>query len=176
MTTNETIGSNAQNAAAEAAETVANAGKETLETVIKLGADAATEGYRNAADYGRQQADMARSTCEKVLRYGRDNIDAVSEASALAIAGAEACLTEMADGARTAMAENLALMQRAFAVSSPREFLDIQIEAGNGTINRIIVQTTKINRIAADSVTKASTPLKARLDAAMESFVKPHAA
>ena len=90
MTTNETIGSNAQNAAAEAAETVANAGKETLETVIKLGADAATEGYRNAADYGRQQADMARSACEKVLRYGRDNIDAVSEASALAIAGAEA--------------------------------------------------------------------------------------
>ena len=176
MTTSKTTGSPAQNAAAEAVETVANVGRETLETAIRLGAEAATEGYRNAADYGTRQADMARSAYDKAVSHGRDNVDAMSEASALAFAGAEACLAEIADGARTAVAENLALMQRAFSVSSPRELLDIQIEAGNRSINRMIAQTTKINRIAADSATKASAPLKARLDAAMESFVKPYAA
>ncbi len=175
MTTEKTTGSTAQEAAAEAVETIASAGRETLETVMKLGADTATEGYKNAAVYGRQQADMARSAYDKALSYGRDNVDAMAEASALTIAGAEACLAEMADCTKTAMAENLELMQRAFSVASPRELLDIQIEAGNRSVNLMIAQTTKMNQILTESAAKACVPIKARLDEAMEVFVKPEA-
>ncbi len=176
MTTRKSTDSTAQAAAVEAVETIASVGKETLETVVKIGADAATEGYRNAAAYGRDQADMAHSAYDKTMGYSRDNVDAMSEASALAIAGAEACLAEVADYTKTALAENLELMQRAIAVKSPLELFDIQIEACSRAGNRMITQTTKMNQIATESVTRACAPIKARMDKAMETFFKPYTA
>ena len=49
MTTKKAATPGAQEAASEAMETMAGVGKETLETVMKIGADAAAEGYRNVS-------------------------------------------------------------------------------------------------------------------------------
>ena len=174
MTTKKTT--DAEQATAEAVETMASIGKETLDTVMKFGTEAAAEGYKNAAAYGQEQLDVTKTAYDKAIAYGKDNVDAMSEASTMAIAGAEACFTEVADYTRTAMAENLDLMQRMFAVKSPQEFLDIQLEATNKAVTRVVSQSTKMNQIATDSMTKACGPIKARMDEAMETFVKPYVA
>lgn len=162
MTKKKTQTSDTEQVAAEAIE--------TLETVMKLGAEAATEGYKGAAAHGQDQIDMAKVGYHKAVSYGKNNLDVLSEASALAIAGVEACFGEMADWTGTAMAENLDLMQRMFAVKSPQEFFNVQVEAANKSAKRMIGQTTKISQIATESMTKAYTPIKAHMDEVMETF------
>ena len=173
MTAKKTAAS-AQDAASEAMETMAGVGKETIETAMKVGVEAANEGYKNATAYSREQMEMAKTAYDRSLGYNKENLDAMSEASAVAMAGAEACLTEIADYTRTAMAENLDVMQRLFAVKTPQEFFEIQLEATNKTVNRAVAQTTKLNQIATDSLTKACAPIRARMDETMETFVKPY--
>ena len=125
-----------------------------------------------AADTAAQvhaQVEMAKTV-------GTANLDALAEASAHAIEGAQACIAEMADYARTSVARNFDLMERLSAVKTPQEFMAIQIEAGKESVNRAVAQTTMINRIVSDSMIKASTPLSARANETVETFLKPYAA
>ena len=87
MTTTET---HAKKVASETAEKIAAAGKETLETVMKMGADATAESYKNATAFGREQLHMTRDSCSKATVYGKDNLDAMSESAAAVVAGWEA--------------------------------------------------------------------------------------
>jgi len=133
---------------------------------------AAKDTRKAAADTAAQvhaQVEMAKTV-------GTANLDALAEASAHAIEGAQACIAEMADYARTSVARNFDLMERLSAVKTPQEFMAIQIEAGKESVNRAVAQTTMINRIVSDSMIKASAPLSARANETVETVLKPYAA
>ena len=165
-----------KNAATETAEQIAAAGKETLETVMKMGTEATAEGYKNAAAFSKEQLQMARDSYGKATVYGKDNLDAMSESAAAVVAGWEAYYEGVVDYTKVAMAENMDMMQRFFSVKTPQEFMDLQIEATNKAVNRVVSQSTKMNQIAADTVTKAFEPIKGRIDSAVDVLVKPYAA
>lgn len=163
----------AADAAAETIETIASVGQETLKTAMNMGADAASEGYKNASAYGKEQMDVAKVGYDKLMSYGKDNIVAVEEASSVAVAGAEAYYEQLVDYTKKATAENMDLLQKAFAVKNPQDFFDLQVEAVNKSVNRVIAQTTKLNKIATDTAVKSFEPVKGRVDGAVDSFVKP---
>lgn len=167
---------NSGQAATEAAEKMAVAGKETLETVMQMGADATAEGCRTAAAFGKEQFDVARDTYDKAAVCGKDNLNAMSESTAAVVAGWDAYCQGVVDYTTMAMAENMELMQRFLAAKTPQEFLDIQVESVNKSVNRVVAQSTKVNQIAADTVTKALEPIKTRVDDTVEAFVRPQAA
>lgn len=167
---------NSGQAATEAAEKIAVAGKETLETVMQMGADATAESCRTAAAFGKEQFDVARDTYDKAAACGKDNLNAMSESAAAVVAGWDAYCQGVVDYTTTAMAENMELMQRFLAAKTPQEFLDIQVESVNRSVNRVVAQSTKVNQIAADTVTKALEPVKTRIDDTVEVFVRPQAA
>lgn len=163
----------AAEAAAETIETINSVGQETLKNVMNIGADAAAEGYKNASAYGKEQMDVAKISYDKLMSYGKDNIEAVEAASSVAVAGAEAYYASMVDYTKKAAAENMDLLQKSFAVRNPQELMDLQVEAVNTSVNRVIAQTTRLNKIAADTAVKSFEPIKGRFDGAVESFVKP---
>lgn len=163
-------------AATASAEKMATAGKEAFETVMKMGADATAENYKNAAAFSKEQLDMTKKSYGKAAVYGKDNLEAMSEATAVMVAGWEAYYEGVVDYTKTAMAENMDLMQRFFTVKTPQEFMDLQVEATNKAVNRVVTQSTKMGTIAADTMTKAFEPIKDRIDTTVEAFVKPYAA
>ncbi len=163
-------------AATASAEKMAAAGKEAFETVMKMGADATAEGYKNAAVFSKEQLDMAKNSYGKAAVYGKDNLDAMSEATAAMVAGWEAYYENVVDYSKTAMTENMELMQRFFTVKTPQDLMDLQVEAANKAVNRVVTQSTKMSTIAADTMTKAFEPIKDRIDSTVEVFVKPYAA
>ena len=122
-----------------------------------------------AAPRIEQQVEMAKTV-------GAANLDAMAEASAVAIDSAQACIAEMADYARNSVASGFDLVERLSAVRTPQEFVAIQIEAGKDSVNRAVAQTTKINRMVGDSMIRASAPLNARANDTMEVLLKPYAA
>ncbi|MCE2474626.1 MAG: phasin family protein [Alphaproteobacteria bacterium] len=173
MTTTET---HAKKVASETAEKIAAAGKETLETVMKMGADATAESYKNATAFGREHLHKTRDSYSKATVYGKDNLDAMSESAAAVVAGWEAYYAGVVDYTKSAMAEHMDMVQRYFTVKTPQELMDLQVEAANLAVNRAVAQSTKMNEIAAETMTKALEPIKGRIDSTVKSFVTPRAA
>ena len=53
--------------------------------------------------------------------------------------------------------------------------MDLQVEAANLAVNRAVAQSTKMNEIAAETMTKALEPIKGRIDSTVKAFVTPRA-
>ncbi len=160
-------------AANDTVETIANVGKETIESVVFMSAQAAAEGYKNAAQFGKEQLDATKSGYEKFAAYGKGNLEAYSAASSAMIAGMEAYYEHLVDYSKKAVAQNMEMVQKFTAVKTPQEALDFQFEAMNTFVNRVISESTQFNKLAADTVTKFVQPLKDRMEGNVDAFVKP---
>ena len=128
--------------AAEAVEKITTVGAETLDKV--------ETGYKKAADEGQA------------------NMDAGLKASEAVVAGMGAYTQQVLDYTKSAFAENMEVMQKAFAVKQPQDLVELQIEAANKSVNRVVAQATKLNEIAADTAAKSIEPLKAQMDKTVE--------
>ncbi len=170
MTANK---SNSESLTRAAAEKIAAAGKETLETAVKTGSETAEKSYRSATAAGKEQIHLASDSYNRALSAGRDNLDAVSEAATAAVSGWEAYCEGLIDCTRTAAASHLDVMQRFFTVKTPQEFLDLQIESTKLAVSRAVDQSTRLNGIAADAMTRTLEPIKRRVDSTVEAFTRP---
>ncbi|GEM_PF-1611118 len=168
-----TVAKDTAEAAAETIETLASVSQETLKTAMNMGAEAAAEGYKNAAAMGKEQMDVTKTSYDKLMTYGKDNLEAVSAASSAAVAGAEAYYEQVMSFSKESTTEGMDVLQKVFAAKTPQEFIDLQIEAVNKSLNQAIAQTTKLNKIATDTAVKTFEPVKSRVDGTVESFVKP---
>jgi len=158
---------------ADTAETIASVGKETFETVVSMSAQAAAEGYKNAAQFGKEQLEATKTGYEKFVTFGKGNLEAYSAASAAALSGLEAYYEEVVDYSKKAVAQNVDLMQRVSSAKTPQEMLELQFEAMNNLFNRSITETTKLNKIAAETFAKCAQPIRERVEGNVEAFVKP---
>ena len=157
----------------EAVESMAAVGKETFESLMGMSTKAASDGYKNASAFGKEQIDASKVGYDKAASFGKGNMEALSAASAAALSGVEAYYEEVVDYTTKATAQNVDLMQKFFAVKTPQEFFEIQSEALNLMLSRTVSQSTKLGKMAAETVTKVADPIKARVESNVNSFVKP---
>ena len=157
----------------EAVESMAAVGKETFESLMSMSTKAASDGYKNASAFSKEQIDAGKVGYDKAAAFGKGNMDALSAASAAALSGVEAYYEEVVDYTTKATAQNVDLMQKFFAVKTPQEFFDIQSEALNLMLSRSVSEGTKLGKIAADTAAKVTDPIKVRVESNVNSFVKP---
>ncbi len=162
--------------AAETAEKVAAAGKQAVEAALKMGADVAAENCKNAAAFCKDQLHLVQERYNKAAVFGKDNLDAMTEAATALAAGWEAYLEGLVDYTKTAVVENVDLAQRYFAVRTPKDLMELQMETANKAVDRVVTQSTKMNKIATDTMTKAMEPIKGRIDGSVEAFLQSYAA
>ena len=67
--------------AKDRAETAQSVGMETLESVVAMSAQAAAEGYKNAAQFSKEHLEATKSGYEKFAAFGKGNLEAYSAAS-----------------------------------------------------------------------------------------------
>ena len=72
--------------------------------------------------------------------------------------------------------ENVETMSRLFAAKTPQEFASVQIEALTRSVDQAVTQSVELNKIAVDTYVKSTKPIRAQLDTAVATFVKPFAA
>lgn len=168
--------SSAQENATETLETIASVGKETVEAVLAMGNEAATEGYKNASAFGQEGLSNAKDGYDKLAAAGKDNLDAYSAAATAAFAGFEAYYGQILDYTQKAAAQNADIVQKFYGAKTPQDVLDVQFEAVNNSVNRVIAQSTELNKITTDAVSKSIAPVKDQFEKSVESFVKPFAA
>ena len=162
--------------ATETLETIANVGKETVETVLAMSSDAAAEGYKNASAYGKESLEAVKDGYDKLAASGKDNLDAYSKATSAVFAGFEAYCGQVLAYTQKAAAENAEIVEKFYAAKTPQDFLDVQFEAVNNSVSRVIAQSTELNQIATDTAVKSIAPIKEQIESAVESFARPFAA
>jgi phasin family protein len=157
----------------DAVEAMATVGKETFDSMMSMSTKAASDGYKSASTFGKDQLEAAKSGYDKMAAFGKGNFEAVSASSTAALSGVEAIYEEVVDYTKTATAQNVDLMQKFFAVKTPQEFFEVQTEAMNLMVSRSISEGTKLSKLASETMTKFVTPLKARAEGNIDSYVKP---
>ena len=162
-------------AATATMESVAAASKETVETFVKAGNDAAAQGYEKAFAYGKEQADVATKGFEQVSAFGKDNVDAVVAAGEAATKGIEALNNEMMDFAKVVMADQMAVFGKLMAVKNPQEMIDLHNDVTKTSFDAVVARSTKIGEMATKAANEAFAPVTERANVAMETFAKPFA-
>ena len=168
----KTKAADAKTQSAETFEMVAAVGKETVEAVIAMSTEATQEGYKNASAYGKQQFEAAKDSYEKAAEAGKENFDVYSAASAAAFAGFEAFYGQVLDYTKRATAENTDIVQKFYAAKTPQDLVDVQFAAVNNSVNRVVAQSTELNKITADAVAKTVEPLKTHFENSVDSLSK----
>ncbi len=113
---------------------------------------------------------------EAAAKSAARTVDAMSTTATEMTAGMEAYGKKMAAFAKTAAAENVETMGRLFAAKTPQEFATVQIEALTHSVDRAVTQSVELNKIAVDTYVKSTKPIRAQLDTAVATLVKPFAA
>ena len=113
---------------------------------------------------------------EAAAKSAARTVDAMSATATEMTAGMEAYGKKMAAFAKSAAAENVETIGRLFAAKTPQEFATVQIEALTRSVDRAVAQSVELNKIAVDTYVKSTKPIRAQLDTAVATFVKPFAA
>ncbi len=163
----------AMDAAASTMESVAAASKETVETFVKAGNDAATQGYEKAFAFGKEHADSATKGYEQVAAFGKENVEAAVAGAAAATKGIEALNAELMDFAKGAMAEQMAAFGKFMSVKTPQDMIELQNEFTKTSFDAVVARSTKIGEMTAKVANEAFAPVNDRATAAMETFAKP---
>lgn len=162
-------------AAAQTLDAVAAAGKETVETVVKVGTDAAARGYEKAFTMGQEQIDAAVKGYDQMTTAGRDNMDALVAAGSAASKGFEAINAEVVDYTKGTMAEHMETFSQVVAAKTPQDAFELQSAFAKSAFEAWVARSTKVSELGVKIASEAGAPVNARFHAAMESFVKPFA-
>jgi hypothetical protein len=162
--------------AQEALEAMMAAGRETMETVLKAGVDAATDSYEKAVAFGKGQMETTADGYKKAAAFGKENFETFSAVAGALTAGFEAYSAELAKVARTATEHNVAYINKALTARTPQDFATLHTETVTRSVDAALAGTVELNKIAADTMVRCAGPVKARIDTAVVDFARPFAA
>lgn len=159
------------------------AGKETLESAVKVGVEAASKNYEQAVAATKEQveaavkagADMFKGY-EDVTVFGKDNLDAFMTTSTLLAEGLRDLNKVWFDLAQNSLERNAAATKAVFECKSVNEFADVQNDLMKENLEKIVTEGRKISDMSMKLAEEVTAPLNSRVAAAMDKVAKPLAA
>lgn len=159
-----------------AVETVVEAGKETVETVVKASTEAASAGYKQAADLTKQQVERAQKAAYKgygdFASLSQDNVDAVVRSSTVMAKGLEVLSKEMMDFARLSFEDNVAATKAIFGAKTLNDLVNLQTQYTRKNFDQAVVESTRLTELSVKVANDAFEPIKARVDVTVGQMVK----
>jgi phasin family protein len=76
-------------------------------------------------------------------------------------------------GTRAQFAENAEYLRKLFAVRTPQDWMELQIQTATKTVERSVIQATRLGEIATETAQKGAQPLKARMEETAEAWTRP---
>ena len=155
-------------AAEEVLETVIETGVQTFDNIMKASVDAATQGYEKATAYSASELGKTTDAFKKVEEFGKQNAATMDAVTKVMTDGMEAYRTRLLDSWKNVAAFNTACLDRVTASKDPQEIATAQMEALVEVSQRSVADAIDLNKIALDTVAKASAPGKARVEEIVE--------
>ncbi len=164
-------------------EAAVAAGKESVETAVKVGTDAFATGYENAVAATREQVDAAVKAgtdafqgYEDVVSFGKDNVEAVMESSTILAKGVQDFNKIWFDLAQASVEQNVAATKALFGCKTVKELTDVQSGLASRSYDALVTDSRKLSDMSVKLVEEVTKPVNARVNAAMDKLSKPLAA
>ncbi len=156
------------------------AGKEIVDSFVKVGQEAAQKGYEQAVSLTKEQVEKARTAVAKgvdeMSALGKDNVDAVVQASTIYAKGVEVIGKEVMSYAQARMESNMAAMKAMMGARTLKELVDLQTEFARNAFDQMVTETTKLSEIGVKVANDAFAPINARVNVVVEKITKSAAA
>lgn len=150
------------------------------EAAVKAGTEAARKGYENLAKLTNEQIKKtfpeAADTFEQIADFNKSNIEAVFAAGQAAVKGFETIGQEFAALNQSVLETSLANARALMACKTVPEAALLQTEQARAGFDKVVAQGSKLGEITAKATGEAIKPINARVNEAVETFVKPVAA
>ena len=153
-----------------AAEKMQAVGKETMETVMRTGTEAASKGFEQAVDMTRNQVDAAVKSFDDIAGFSRSNLDAFVEAGTVATKGFEAMKAEMVALTKTSLEDSVKAAKAFGSARTAKDFMDLQTSFMKGEYEKMMATSTKLGEMAMKLTQDSFAPLTARASAFADEF------
>ena len=160
-------------AASEVLDSVVTASKETVEQVVKAGADAAAKGYEQAAAVNKENLEAMARSYDEFAAFGKQNVDAAVAAGNAATKGFEAISGEVMALTRGTFEEGVEAGKAVMAAHTYQEVMELQSGFAQASMQRFLDTTTRLGEMSIKLTNEAFEPVNARLSAAVEKLAKP---
>ena len=171
---------------AESVETVEAAvavGKETVETVVKAGTDAAAKGVEKAVAMSQEQVAAAVKAgsevfkgYEDVVGFSKQNIDAMVAANTIFVKGIQEINTQFFGLAKNSIEENAQATKKLLASTSVEDVIAIQSDLVKANYDKAVEQSRKISDLGVKVAEDVAAPITKQVNVTVEKFTKPLAA
>ncbi len=164
-------------------EAAVAASKETVETVVKAGAEVATKGVEKAVAMSQEQVAAAVKAggeafknYEDVVTYNKENVDAVVKANGILVKGVQDINKVMFALAQQSMEEGVALTKKMFECKTMDDMVKLQNELVKTNYAKTLDESRKLSDMAVKLAEEAAKPIADRMSVAVEKVTKPLAA
>lgn len=153
-----------------AAEKMQAVGKETMETVMRTGSEAASKGFEQAVDMTRGQVDAAVKSFDDMAGFSRSNLDAFVEAGTVATKGLEAMKAEMVAMTKSSLEDSVKMAKAFSGARTAKDFMDLQTSFMKGEYEKMVASGTKLSEMYMKMTQDSFAPLTARASAFADEF------
>ena len=157
-------------------EAVLNAGRESIENIVKTSADTATKQYEQAIAMTQEQVEKTSSTLfrnyNELTAMNQANFEALVEASNSLAKGFETISRELMAFTQNNMERSLAASKKLFGAKSAQEFVDLQSDFTRSQIDQALAGSAKLTELTVQVANEAFQPLQARFQQNAERVLK----
>jgi phasin family protein len=170
----------AVDAALKPVESAAYAGKETVESMMKAGSEAAQKGYAQAVQMTKEQVEKTSEAMfksyDQINTFGKENLEAVVASGSIVAKGVENLSKEVFALAQSSFETSMNLAKAFMGVKSVREAVDLQSELSRTQFDKLMADSAKLTELSMKVANEAFQPIQARFNVAFERMMKPVAA
>ena len=161
-------------------EQVVEAGKQTVENVVKISTEVASKNYEKALATTQEQLEKATNAAfasyDELTALGKDNLDALVRASTVMVKGFETLGREFASYGQASIEKSVANTQALFGAKTLRELVELQSEFAKEAFDAWVEQGTKVGELGVKVANEAFGPIQDQVQVAVEKLLKPVAA
>lgn len=153
-------------------EDVLSTGKESVEAAFKASTEAATKAFA----LGKDRVEQAVKSYDEIAEFNKGTVEALVNAGNVAAKGIEAINAEVLAFSKTTIEDTLAATKAVMTAKTLNEFVELQSKFAKTSMDAFLQQTTKLGELSAKVAQDTFEPINARVQYAVEKFVKPIAA
>ncbi len=167
----------------EPLEAAVNAGRKNMETAMQAGGEAVAKGYEQAVGMSARQFEAAFKAgadafggYEDFVGFGKGNIDAVMQSSALFTKGLQDINAAWFGLAQTSMDESVAATRAMLGAKNIGDVVKMRMDFAKSNYEKVVGETRKISELSMKVAEEATSPITDRLNDTVGRFTKSVAA
>jgi len=153
--------------------------KETIESVVKAGADVASKSVDKAVSLTKEQVEAAAKAhdsavkgYEDILTFSKENVDALVKSSSILARGLQDLSKSIFTLTQAQIDESVAASKALASAKTLKEVVELSSSLAKGNFDKLVAEGTKLQQLTAKLAEEAAAPITSRVEAAVARITK----